>query len=279
MGKTYEALKRAEETRRARVANGEKTGWWRWFGNGGNGQKNGQKNGHKNGHGNGGNGQRNGEQRLHVNFDLDPQTEEAYQQLGTNMLARRDPRPVRSVLVAAARHGEGATTTAALFGSILVRRRRARVLILEANFRSPALEQVFAVQRNGGMGELVDGVHSLDGVLQRTQIDNLFVITCGHTPAHPSALFESPGVDKMLHELAGKFDYVIFDCPPINEYTDASILGPKADASVLVVESDKSRINEAQRAKRQLERVGASLLGVVLNRQKNVIPPALQELL
>ena len=43
-------------------------------------------------------------------------------------------------------------------------------------------------------------------------------------------------------------------------------------SDVFVVEADRTRIDEVQRAKRQLERAGAKMLGVLLNRRKNYLP-------
>src|SRR5581483_858087 len=144
-------------------------------GNGGNGGENGHGNGHGNGNGNG-NGDGNGhgrrrrrwpfgrrprsqpEPRFALDFQLGPEVEEAYQRLGTNLLTAPGPdaAPMPRLLgVCASRHGEGTTTTVAVFASILVRRRSGRVAVVEANLRTPSFDSVFAVQRGAGFAELV----------------------------------------------------------------------------------------------------------------------------
>lgn len=261
MSKVYEALKRLEAERLGR-GNGN--------GNGRNGRS------HWAGNGNG-----KGHRPVPLDFHLAPDVEEAYQRLGTNLLAvpTEAARPPQVLMVTAARHGEGTTTTTGIFASVLVRRRRTKTVVVEANFRSPACETVFSVKRNGGLGELVEGTQPLEAVVQPSQVQDLFVVTCGHTTLSPSTLFESEGMARAIEALRAEFDFVIFDCPPVNVYTDSSILGPKMDAGIMVVEADRTRIPEVQRAKRLLDRLGVNLLGVVLNRRKNVIPAFLEEVL
>jgi capsular exopolysaccharide synthesis family protein len=217
---------------------------------------------------------------LRIDFDLAPDVEEAYQRLGTNLLSpSRDPAVLRDLMVVASTHGEGTTTTAALYASTLAKRKKLDVLLIEANFRTPALEQVFPIRRNGGFAELIAGTQDLDTVVQATPQPNLFVVTSGHYETSPSNVLEAPQLSDVLARLHERFQFVVFDSAPVNVYTDAQILGPRVDATVFVIEADRTRIDEVQRAKRQLERAGAKMLGVLLNRQKNYVPSFMEGLL
>jgi protein-tyrosine kinase len=210
---------------------------------------------------------------LRIDFDLAPDVEEAYQRLGTNLYSpSTDPAVLRDLMVVASLHGEGTTTTAALYASTLAKRKKLDVLLIEANFRTPALEQVFPIRRNGGFAELVTGTQDLDTVVQETPQPNLFVITSGHYETSPANILESPRMSEVLARLHERFQFVVFDSAPVNVYTDAQILGARVDATVFVIEADRTRIDEVQRAKRQLERAGAKMLGVLLNRRKNYLP-------
>lgn len=306
MGKTYEALKRAEQERakakekeaegredrvQAESSRGKEPGagppavaspeepkaagerpakgsWLRQF-FGPNG---------KNGYRPGRNGI--GQQPFEMSFSLAPEIEEAYQTLGTSLLVAKNRPRVRNLMVVSAKHGEGATTTAALFAASLARRKAQKILLVEGNFRSPALDQVFSIKRNGGLAELIEGKLSIDEVIQKTELPNLFVMTCGHSASpSPLQLLDSPRVGEVLEQLAGGFEFVIFDCPPVSLYSDACVIGARLDAAVFVVESDVTRIDEAKHAKGQLERAGVNLLGVVLNRQKQYIPSFIESML
>jgi capsular exopolysaccharide synthesis family protein len=224
-------------------------------------------------------GRRQGEP-LRIDFDLTPEVEEAYQRLGTNLLIpARETTVIRDLMVVASEHGEGTTTTAALFASTLAKRKKLDVLLIEANLRTPALEQVFPINRNGGFAELIEDRQGMEKVLQATPQPHLFVMTSGHYETSPSHLLESPRIPEVMAKLHERFQFVVFDSAPVNVYTDGLILGSQADATVFVIEADKTRVEEAQRAKRQLERAGAKLLGALLNRRKNYVPAILEGLL
>jgi protein-tyrosine kinase len=293
MSRIYDALKKLEAERAGRRNGGNGHGKTGGGGNGAGG------NGHGNGR-NGGNGKRSwrrlfgngtsgktngksdGHARVALNVELGLEIEEAYQRLGTNLLAAPAPDagPVPRLLgLASSRHGEGTTTTAAVFGSILVRRRGGRVAVVEANFRTPSFEDVFAIPADGGFAELIQGQKTIADVARPCEVPNLFAIRCGHPSLAPSALFDSPGVTRALEQLRAHFDFVLFDLPPANVYADTSILGPRLDALLIVIEADRTRIPEVDRTRRSLERLGVKLAGSVLNRRRNYIPAFIEEML
>src|SRR5262249_55396288 len=257
-------------------------------GNGTNGHGNGNGNGNGNGHGRKGAWRRlfrsgarvTGTTKL--SFDLGPEVEEAFQRLGTGLLCGPgvDPGHGPRVLgVTSSQHQEGTTTTAGVLGSILVRRRGGRVAVVEANYRSPSFDVAFGVTRNGGFAELVEGRKSIAEVAQPTSVPDLFAITCGHSALAPSALFDAAGMSAALDQLREQFAFVILDLPPVNVYSDTSIVGPRLDAAVLVIEADRTRLPDVERSRRTLDRVGAKVVGSVLNRRRDYIPPFLEELL
>ena len=298
MSRIHDALKRLEAERAGK--NGKSNGHGNGNGagsNGSNGANGNGRNGHGNGHGNGANGKgRRGWQWLFpgvmrtkrnggttaVNFDVGPEVEEAYQRLGTSVLASPGQLPTdqpKLMGVVASRHSEGTTTTAAVFGSILVRRRGGRVVVVECNLRTPSFETAFGVKSGPGLAELVEGKVSLAEAAQPTSVPNLFAISAGDPEGSPAALFDSPGLSALLDQLRDRFDFVILDMPPINVYGDALILGPRLDAAVLVIEADATRLPEVERARRTLERAGVRFVGSVLNRRRSYIPGFIEEML
>lgn len=217
-----------------------------------------------------------------VNFDVGPEVEEAYQRLGTSVLASPGQAPAdqpKLLGVVASRHGEGTTTTAAVFASILVRRRGGRVGVVECNLRTPSFETAFGIRPGPGFAELIEGRASLTEAAQPTKVQNLFAIAGGETGLSPATLFDCPGLPVALDRLREHFEFVILDLPPVNVYGDALILGPRLDAAVIVIEADATRVPEVERARRTLERAGVRFIGSVLNRRRNYIPAFLEEML
>jgi capsular exopolysaccharide synthesis family protein len=278
MSRIYDALKKLEaESGRGAGENGH-----------GNGNGNGASG---NGHGNGRRGWRPWPFRRSVkgkaapsaiNFELGPEVEEAYQRLGTNLLVSPgQPATDHPKLlgVVASRHGEGATTTAGVFGSILVRRRGGRVAVVEANFRSPSFATAFGVKSEPGLAEMIRGEATLAEAAQPTAVPKLFAVAAGQPTDACAALFDCPGLPAAFAQLRESFDFVIVDLPPVNVYGDALIVGPHLDAAIIVIEADATRVPDVERARRTLERSGVHFVGSVLNRQRNYIPAFLEEML
>jgi Mrp family chromosome partitioning ATPase len=68
-----------------------------------------------------------------------------------------------------------------------------------------------------------------------------------------------------MERLRSGAELVIFDAPPL-QVTDAAVLSSYLDATVLVVDVERSRRNAVKHGGEALERAGANVLGVVLNR-------------
>jgi non-specific protein-tyrosine kinase len=58
---------------------------------------------------------------------------------------------------------------------------------------------------------------------------------------------------------------VLFDTPPVIAVTDAAVLATRLDGVLLVLQAGKTRRDRAREARRQLEKVKANIIGVVLN--------------
>jgi Mrp family chromosome partitioning ATPase len=64
------------------------------------------------------------------------------------------------------------------------------------------------------------------------------------------------------------FEYVVIDTPPVNAVTDASVLAAHTDAVILVIDTNKATYTAVLHAKQALDRVGAKVLGSVMNKMK-----------
>lgn len=272
MSRIHDALKKLEAERAA--GHGASNG---------NGSGNGNGNGHRRGWQwlLSGRDKRNGH-NMPVNFNLGPEVEDAYQRLGTSVLLTPGGLPAdqpKLLGVVASRPGEGTTTTAAVFASILVRRRGGRVVVVEANLRTPSFQTAFGIRPVPGLVELIEGKASLSAAAQSTSVPNLFAIAGGESTLPATTLFDSPALPAVLAQIREQFDFAIVDLPPVNVYGDSLILGPRLDAAIIVIEADATRVPDVERARRILERSGVRFVGSVLNRRRSYIPAFLEEML
>lgn len=202
--------------------------------------------------------------------------QEDYQRLRASVLSMTVPAGLHTILLVSAHHGEGTTTVALGLAMALGRERDARVLLMEANLRSPALRYLLPVPTSYGLSDYALGRAAPEAIVTRIDEWNLSVIPAGTQPATTVAV---EAIEMLLTRLQTQFDFVVIDGPPINLYADAAVIASKVDGVILVFEADRTPVTEAESAKRQLDRVGARILGVVLNRQRSYIPAFIENLL
>jgi capsular exopolysaccharide synthesis family protein len=183
----------------------------------------------------------------------------------TNLLFAAPDKTLRRLLVTSAGPQEGKSTTVTNLGIVLAQGGK-RVLILDSDLRRPRLHKVFDVPAGRpGLTTLIMGEATLDEVIFATAVPGLSVIPCGPIPPTPSELLGSRHMEDLLPRLDERFDWVLFDSPPVIAVTDAVVLSRLADGVVLVVKAGKTTRDLVVRAKRQLDDVGAPILGTVLN--------------
>lgn len=116
-----------------------------------------------------------------------------------------------------------------------------------------------------GLSHYLTGEASTDSIFCDTNYGNLKYITCGQVHDNAVELLCSNNFDKLMAYIKDNFDIAIFDSPSLNATVDASILAARTDAVILVAEQNKTTTTQIRASKRELDNVGANLLGIVLN--------------
>jgi Mrp family chromosome partitioning ATPase/uncharacterized protein involved in exopolysaccharide biosynthesis len=101
--------------------------------------------------------------------------------------------------------------------------------------------------------------------VRRTAILGLDLLPCGELPSNPAEALQVGVVRGVLEQVAGDYDLIILDTPPVLVSADAAILAPVVDDVIMIVRAGQTDREAAERAYQQLAAAGASLLGVVLN--------------
>jgi capsular exopolysaccharide synthesis family protein len=184
--------------------------------------------------------------------------------------------PIHGVMVASCHRSEGTTTTAMGLAATLARRPAARVLVVDANLRTPSLHKVLAMPPRAGLAEFLNNGSAFADYVQPTTHPNLFAMTSGSTARSPLEIFSLTALGRLVALLKSGFDFVVFDAAPLLEFPDAYALAPHVDAVLLVVEADRTLVDDARRVMRELQRLGIRAAGVVLNRQRDYTPRLLR---
>ncbi len=170
----------------------------------------------------------------------------------------------RVLMLCSAVKGEGKTTLAVNL-AITFALDGKKVVIIDADLRRPQVHHYLNLDKETGFSDYLLGEKSVDEILKTTQHVNLKVITSGERPENPSELLGTPLFDKILEEIRGYGDLIIFDSPALLPVSDSITMAPKMDGCIMVVRTMWTPQKAAKQAKSQITRIGSKLLGGVLN--------------
>ena len=196
----------------------------------------------------------------------DPRSEIAdqYRTLRTNLLAVAKENNWKAFVVTSAVAGEGKSITAANLACSLAEQSDRKVVLLDADLRTPTQHTLLAVDNQRGLSDYLAGGSMLEMALQRSRLSNLWVLPAGRTPANPAELLAGKRLDDLVARLRRDYDYVVIDTPPVVTATDAAVLAPRADGTLLVVRMEQTQRDVVKHALELLKKARANVLGTVL---------------
>ena len=190
-------------------------------------------------------------------------TAESYRSLRTNIQYSSIDKQVKTLVVTSSNAGEGKSAVAGNLAYTFFQSGK-RVLIIDCDLRKPSLHRKFNVSNEVGLTDVLVGTSELNKVMKKID-DNLYLLTTGTLPPNPAEIIGSNTMENFLDECKINFDYIILDTPPILPVTDSKLLAIKADATVLVVRSEISKLKHVSQAFKELGKVNANVIGTILN--------------
>lgn len=168
----------------------------------------------------------------------------------------------KTLLVTSTRPAEGKSTSAWALAYSFTRLGKS-VLLIDADMRRPA----FVTSReNIGLSHILTNTGSLDEHILHTDIEGLWIMPSGTIPPSPPELIASPRFASLLVDAAATFDVVVIDGPPILGLADSPLLSSSALATLMVIESGRTRTRAAMEAQNRLRTAGAHMVGAILTR-------------
>jgi len=137
--------------------------------------------------------------------------------------------------------------------------------LVDLDLRRPNVHRLFGISNRVGLTNLLVEDRPLESVVQKDSVDNLDILTTGPIPPNPAELVGSKKFAMFIEEMKTVYDYIILDTSPCVAYTDAVLAGRISDGVLLVLSATNGRMDAAIQAKKNFEKVGAKIIGVVLN--------------
>lgn len=203
--------------------------------------------------------------------DLHSAGSQAYRKLRTHLVFSHGGPRLKTILVTSPAAGEGKSTICSNL-AVTFAQQHLRVVLVDGDLRRARLHNVFDVPRLPGIPEVLSATAELDDALRATSVENLWVLPAGRLVPNASELLGSSAMEELLESLAGRFDMVIVDTPPVLAAADAEILAVQTDAVVVVVRAGQTDRHSAQYAVQQLRAIGARVVGAVLNDPDEQVP-------
>lgn len=190
---------------------------------------------------------------------------EAYLSTQTSLAFTTDHGIPRTLTVTSTRPGEGKTTTAYALARSLSRTGR-KVILIDADMRSPSLHQIFGLGNSKGLSNFLTGDNDVTGMIHHGLSDGISLMTAGPPPPNAAELLIGDRVSQLTRQLSEKFDHVILDVPPVMGLADTPLVASQVEGVVFVVESHATRASMAKVAVGRLNDAQARVLGVLLTK-------------
>lgn len=190
---------------------------------------------------------------------------ENFRQLRAPLAKRMSNGGHKSLVVIGGMPGSGATCVTTNLAFVYAAAEH-KVLLIDANFRRPAIHKIFGRSEGPGLSDVLARVRTLADAVQPAQKPGEPDILSAGTAQH--RVFERLGANIMsdlLKEAGEKYDVILIDVPPAVVSGDGVAIANRADASMLVVRAMSEKRGLVGRLRNELSESRAEFLGVVIN--------------
>jgi capsular exopolysaccharide synthesis family protein len=188
---------------------------------------------------------------------------EKFRFLGVRLRQLQQSRPLKKLLITSTIPEEGKSTVSANLATILARKQQPKILLLDGDLRRPSLSKQFGLGKLPGLSEWLHGEPRPIKHIYRLEGPNLWFLPAGQPPENPLELMQAGRLSRLMEQLAGWFDWIIVDSPPVLPLADTSVWARFVDGILLVTREGTTKRRQLQSGLQALEQ--SKLLGAVVN--------------
>jgi capsular exopolysaccharide synthesis family protein len=187
---------------------------------------------------------------------------EKFRFLGVRLKQIRQNRPLKKVLITSTIPEEGKSLVSANLAGVLAQRKH-KVILIEGDLRRPVLAEQFGLGTLAGLGEwLQSGSQTLSNIY-KLEGPGFWLMPAGNPPGNPLELMQSGRLSHLMNQLAGMFDWILVDSPPLLPLADTTVWARLTEGTLLVAREGKTERTQLMQGLEILKK--SDLLGVVLN--------------
>jgi len=199
---------------------------------------------------------------------------EQYRSLRTHVLALDPKKTMKTFAITSSVHSEGKSISSLNFAITMARElNKKKVALIDADLRRGSIHKYLGIDNTGGLaGILNNNAGNEDSFVEIKGVENLDILPSGKYPDNPSELAGSIKFRNFLAFLKERYDYVIFDTPPIIPVTDAGVIGAQLDGVIMTVQAGRTQRGIVKHAEGLLRQANAKLIGYIITNVQYHIP-------
>lgn len=187
---------------------------------------------------------------------------ESYKAARTNIMFSLSADDKKIFAVTSYSKGEGKSTVSSNL-AISFSKMENRVLLVDCDLRRPNLHNIFKVDNEQGLSNVIGKMGDFDEALHKNVLPNLDILTSGTIPPNPSELLCSQRFIDLVKRLQEEYDYVIFDTPPVGVVADALLLKDLVAGFVVVLRERSTTHGDIQNLLESAKLADCKLLGFI----------------
>jgi capsular exopolysaccharide synthesis family protein len=153
----------------------------------------------------------------------------------------------KTLLITSSTASEGKSTSAMGIARSLSAMGKS-VLLVDGDLRRHASAKLIASDSQPGFSEVLAGSSTPERAVQRSIGGDFSIVRPGDSASSPVTLLATDGIKRVFDKLAAKHDIVIIDGPPVMGLADAVLLARSVEAVLVVVEANRTHLNEIDTA-------------------------------
>ena len=205
-----------------------------------------------------------------VTYDDQNENIESFRRLRSQVLHYVDTAGISTIGITSPSSQEGKTLAAVNLAISLVRNSDTNVVLVDGDISNPSIHDVFGLDVQFGMVDILNSSVGITDVIQRVNIPNLWIVPGRQDTISLSNQANSNRVDELVNDFSlGAKTIVIVDLPPILGKDDTLVFTSSLDGVLLVVNEGETKSDEVVRAAGLLKQ--CNVIGTILNNSSQQI--------